>query len=257
MPLSLPGKALVLAQIPFLLIRNLVSSGTNLHILGSSPCIDAGLYNALNPNDIDGDARTIGTTDIGADEAICGTPLAGTYTIGGSSPDYTDFSSAVADLILCGVSAPVIFDVRDGTYTEQISIPAITGASGTNTITFRGEKMDSTTVLLTWPSSSSSLNNYVIELIGAEYFRFEHMHIHRSASLIYGRAMYYEGAQQNIVSNCVVEGSAFNGSSTNAATIFSSTTALEHYNDFFNNRIEEGSYGIFFNGTTSTNLYGR
>ena len=55
--------------------------------------------------------------------------LSGFYTIGGSSPDYATISAAVADLNAQGVSGPTRFAIRAGTYTEQISIDAITGTS--------------------------------------------------------------------------------------------------------------------------------
>ena len=62
--------------------------------------------------------------------------IAGTFTIGGASPDYADFASAVADLNAYGVCGPVVFNIRSGTYNERIEISSITGASAVNTITF-------------------------------------------------------------------------------------------------------------------------
>lgn len=62
--------------------------------------------------------------------------LSGSYTIGGSSPTYATFAAAVAALS-AGVNGPVVFNVRSGTYPEQISIPSITGVSATNTVTFQ------------------------------------------------------------------------------------------------------------------------
>ncbi|MBU1920228.1 choice-of-anchor J domain-containing protein, partial [bacterium] len=62
-------------------------------------------------------------------------PLAGTYTIG-TTGDYTTFAAAVSDLILRGVSAPVIFQVEAETFAESISITAVPGASAVNTVTF-------------------------------------------------------------------------------------------------------------------------
>jgi len=53
-------------------------------------------------------------------------PMSGTYTIGGSSPNYATFGAAVTDLVSKGVNGAVVFNVRNGTYTEQINIPAIT-----------------------------------------------------------------------------------------------------------------------------------
>ena len=48
--------------------------------------------------------------------------LNGVYTIGGASPDYVSFNAAVADMLTCGITGPVIFNVRTGTYTEQVLV---------------------------------------------------------------------------------------------------------------------------------------
>ncbi len=78
--------------------------------------------------------------------------LFGTKTIG-TTGDYSSFTAAVTALTTNGVSGPVVFNVQSGSYSEQISIPAITGASTTNTITFKGLG-DNTTISAT-PSTSN------------------------------------------------------------------------------------------------------
>ncbi len=55
--------------------------------------------------------------------------LSGTYTIGGAAPDYATFNAAVTDLNALGVSGAVVFNVRTGTYTEQVLVPSITGCT--------------------------------------------------------------------------------------------------------------------------------
>ena len=42
--------------------------------------------------------------------------MTGSYTIGGTSPDYTTITDAVSDLSVSGVSGPGIFNIRTGTY---------------------------------------------------------------------------------------------------------------------------------------------
>ncbi len=65
-------------------------------------------------------------------------PLSGTYVIDpGGTGDYTSFAAAVSDLSSWGVSGPVVFQVKENTYSEQITVPAISGASAANTITFK------------------------------------------------------------------------------------------------------------------------
>src|ERR1043166_5545851 len=83
------------------------------------------------------------------------TQLSGSYTIDSagtaSATVFKNFSSAVAYMnggtrtdggpansSPFGVSGPVVFSVMQGTYTEQVDITAVSGASATNTITFDG-----------------------------------------------------------------------------------------------------------------------
>ena len=60
--------------------------------------------------------------------------LNGTYTIGGTTPDYDDIAEAIDELEYAGVCGPVTFWLRDGTYSGSNAIGAISGASSTNTI---------------------------------------------------------------------------------------------------------------------------
>ena len=99
--------------------------------------------------------------------------LNGTYTIGGVTPNYTTCAAALTDLIANGVSGPVIFDVRDGTYNEQIDIPQITGASVTNSIIFQSENNDSTLVVLEF--DITFWDDYVIFFDGADYVTIKSM----------------------------------------------------------------------------------
>nr|MDA3891905.1 hypothetical protein [Salinivirgaceae bacterium] len=55
--------------------------------------------------------------------------LNGTYTIGGTSPDFINFTEAVTVLNTAGIVGPVDFLVRDGYYDEQIVIGKINGSS--------------------------------------------------------------------------------------------------------------------------------
>jgi hypothetical protein len=63
----------------------------------------------------------------------------GTYTIGGTSPDYANFTAAVNDLNTNGVAGdgPVTFNIRNGTYTEIFTINQITNVSLTSNVVFQ------------------------------------------------------------------------------------------------------------------------
>ncbi|MBK3520058.1 hypothetical protein, partial [Carboxylicivirga marina] len=81
------------------------------------------------------------------------TPMCGIYTIGGAEPDFTNFTDAAIALNNAGITCPVIFEVRDGVYDEQIKLYEIKGSSEVNTITFRGESRDSSLVQLHYSTS--------------------------------------------------------------------------------------------------------
>ncbi|HER09596.1 MAG TPA: hypothetical protein ENO20_11880, partial [Bacteroides sp.] len=65
------------------------------------------------------------------------TALCGTYTVGGSNPDFENFEEVATALNNAGITCPVIFEVRDGVYDEQIKLYEISGVSQVNTVTFR------------------------------------------------------------------------------------------------------------------------
>jgi hypothetical protein len=99
--------------------------------------------------------------------------LSGTYTIGGSSPDFTTFAAATAALQAYGLCGPVVFNVRAGTYTECVTIPDVSGASATNTITFQSESGVRTSVIVAWNGASTG----TVNLASAKYVTFQNMTI--------------------------------------------------------------------------------
>jgi len=128
--------------------------------------------------------------------------MSGTYTIdkssAASSTNFTSFGSAVSALSSRGVSGAVTFDVKNGPYTEQVSISAITGASSTNTITFKGNSQT-----LQYSSTSSS-NRHTIRLDGADWIRLEDLDI-VALSSSYGRGVWLRNsADNNIIRNCKI-----------------------------------------------------
>lgn len=140
--------------------------------------------------------------------------LSGAYTIGAgaaSATNYVTFSSAVSDMAFgtradggpingAGVSGPVTFTVAAGTYTEQVLIPAITGASATNTITFNG--VDPLTRIVTRNSTTSG--DYTIRLNGADYIRFDNLGIENTGPTYGFGIQLINLAEHNQITNCRV-----------------------------------------------------
>ena len=101
--------------------------------------------------------------------------LSGTYTINANSEDernYVSFSAATSALS-AGVSGEVIFEVAPGTYEEYVTVNAITGASSSNRVIFRGMGDDNQQVVIT--SNAGYTDNYTLKLNGVDFVTFENM----------------------------------------------------------------------------------
>jgi hypothetical protein len=222
-------------------------SDLNLHT--SAPWLDGkGEYNSDFPEDIDGVSRS-DPPDIGAAEftplAGATTPLSGSYEIG--STPYQDFSNALADLLLKGVSGPVVFDVANGNYNEQLIIRDIPGASDQNTITFRSHSGDPDDVVIYYHDAGTN-DNYVILMKGADYWRFENLtfRANTSASASYGRVFHlFAGTDNFVLSNCLLIGSPVNNSAADALAVVYSRHSVYKSRVFKNNLFQHGSYGYF------------
>lgn len=61
------------------------------------------------------------------------------YTISNNgNADYSSLTEVVNKLTASGICGPVVFEVKDGPYTENFTLPYIEGTSAENTITFTG-----------------------------------------------------------------------------------------------------------------------
>ncbi|MDT8322811.1 MAG: BNR-repeat neuraminidase N-terminal domain-containing protein, partial [Bacteroidota bacterium] len=133
-------------------------------------------------------------------------PMIGAYTIdaaGSGNRNYTDFTSAIADLVVRSVDGAVSFSVAADTYSEQLVIPPIPGASAVNTITFDGGAGNASTRVLRYDVNT----NYgsVVKLDGADHVTFRDITI-QSVGSNYGYCMHFtNGADYNTVIDCVLD----------------------------------------------------
>lgn len=116
---------------------------------------------------------------------ICTGLKAGTYTIGGASPSFPDFASAVSALN-CGIVGPVVFNVRPGTYNERFTIGNPKNTSAINTITFQAENRDSSSVIINSNGVSSSTTRNVIRLNRSKYINLRYLTIRNANNSITG-----------------------------------------------------------------------
>ena len=132
--------------------------------------------------------------------------LSGTYTVGGALPNYSTISAAVADLNALGTSGPVTFQIRPGTYDEQVTIssfPRLGAADDMVTFT-RSAPLAASPV---WRASGvGSSTNWVVRLNGADYVSFAGITF-EAVGATYGRLVTFENeATHHTISNCTFTG---------------------------------------------------
>jgi hypothetical protein len=103
---------------------------------------------------------------------VCSGVLSGSYTIGGTSPDYQTLGQAVAAITNCGISGNVTFNIAPGNYSERLDISEIIGSSATNRVVFQSANGDSNSVVISLTASNGG-NNYIIKLTNTEYITFK------------------------------------------------------------------------------------
>lgn len=141
----------------------------------------------------------------------------GTYTIG-SGGNYTTLAAAVSDLNL-GITGPVVFNILPGTYSGtgwQGLIGNVTGASATNTITFKAQNGPGT-VSISFAGTSSA--NYVFGLNGASYVTIKNLTLNNT-STTYGNVIRFTGTSTfDSVVGCKMSSPVVSSTSADVAVV--------------------------------------
>ncbi|MDO7844965.1 right-handed parallel beta-helix repeat-containing protein [Hymenobacter sp. M29] len=181
--------------------------------------------------------------------------LSGAYTINSALPtggtNYASFGAAATALTTSGVSGPVTFAVSGGPYTEQLKLPAITGSSATNRVTFNGNgrTLQFTPTVAAEPA--------VVILNGADFITLNNLNVTAlTGTTASWGVQLVNNADNNVVSNCTVTaGIAFNcagivsGASTTSIT-GAGATANQNVT-ISGNTVQGGYYGIVAMGNTA------
>jgi len=174
----------------------------------------------------------------------CSGALSGTYTIGGTSADYSSFHDAALALNQCGINGAVVFNVASGTYNENLNLSYISGISATNTITFQSVTGDSTDVILAY-DATGTVDNYVVMMNGVSYITFKDMTF-EAQDANYARVFVMNNSTHNIDinSNIIKATQVDSFSNNNMALIFAIDSTLGSDISITNNNLHNGSYGI-------------
>jgi gliding motility-associated-like protein len=196
--------------------------------------------------------------------AIGGHFPAGTYTVDATQPTdpagTRNFRSLndVASVISCGITGPVLFNVKPGVYNEQVRFPAIPNSSAQNTITFQSENGNAETTTITFNASSVG-TNYTIKLDSASHFIFKNLTI-ASLNQIYGRTVDIANLASDInVLNCIIKASlpdasdyaTYGGDQTMVAGIHAATGLKGGGLIIKGNKFVRGAKGIYIVGAAA------
>lgn len=183
------------------------------------------------------------------------TAMSGTYTIGASGADFSSFTQAANSLTGGGVSSPVTFLVKSGTYTEQFSLGSILGASLNNNITFQSMANHPDSVVLNYNASGSG-NNYVIRLDKGSYITLRAMSVN-ALNTTNGRVIaLMDSATYDTIENCRLTTASTTSSSDGTAVIYGFIQGINRIT-IRNNIISNGGYGVFMGQpNTSTMVKG-
>lgn len=133
------------------------------------------LINSVTDNDQRND--TARNTQI-----LCDAPIQGIYTVSNVNGDFDSFTSTIATMTACGISGTTIFDVAPGTYNEQLYINRIPGASPNDTIVWRSQTGDSTSVVINFKPSWTGRYSTIDMWTDASWMTFQGMTIRNLAN---------------------------------------------------------------------------
>lgn len=167
------------SQPPFTWNGNMASGQTSNIIIGNYTFTPGTTYNLTASTTSPNGGSDCNNFNNNARITELGTQLCGVYTIGGSNPDFQNFTEAAVALNSGGISCSVIFKVRNGTYKEHIILNEIQGSSPTSTITFESQNGDPLSATLLYDTTDVS-NDYTLILNGTDYIRFNKLGIKRN-----------------------------------------------------------------------------
>ncbi|MEN9369175.1 MAG: hypothetical protein RI952_40 [Bacteroidota bacterium] len=185
---------------------------------------------------------------------------AGTYTMNPTlSPSATNFTS-FADFISsvnCGVTGPVVLNVKKGTYVGSLSFLNVSGTSAVNTITINGANSKLIDTL------TSTKPDYILQIRNSNYITIDSMTFEAHANSTKGYVVSMGDCNYNTIKNCKIigdqtgTGTTFGGIVISGSTSSYSTATTARYNKILNNDISGGYFGIAaYGSTTIANMFG-
>lgn len=186
---------------------------------------------------------------------ICTGLNAGTYTIGGASPTFNTINDAV-NAIACGITGPVTFNIRPGTYSERFTINNPKNTSETNKIIFRSEDGNVNSVIISSNGVSGATTRNIVRLNRSKFIVFDNLTFKNSSNSIAGSAGIQLTSQASdiTIKNCVIMMDTNSNTPNIFGIVSSDSSSLSVAGKsasnvkIINNKIYGGNAGIILNG---------
>ena len=175
---------------------------------------------------------------------------AGTYTIGTcTGSDYNTLTTALDTLHNAGVAGPVVFELCEQTFAEQLNFGHIPGADANNTITFK--TISGATDMAKITHTPTNASNYVISINEANNITFDSIYFYANYSSGSGNNIFANVAkieQSDFISflNCTLRSKATTASSTNANIMLLGDN--NHFITVNNCLLDSGYYSVRSSG---------
>ncbi|OFY04206.1 MAG: hypothetical protein A2W93_05775 [Bacteroidetes bacterium GWF2_43_63] len=208
------------------------------------------------PNDL-ADANA-GNDTLKKQYLVCPVPLAGSYSINPAQPttgtNFHSFADVLTVLNVCGLSDTTIFNIASGVYDTLLTFGnAIPGQGPSAPVIFQSATGNPEDVLLR-NNSTSTANNFVIEVNGAKFMTFRNLSL-QSMGGTYGTCITMKNSCRNItIENNKITGPVATSGVTNLALIYDPNTSADSNIVIRNNTFHNGSFSLYFQGSSVTAL---
>lgn len=172
--------------------------------------------------------------------------LSGTYTVG-TGGDFLNVVDAADALTKFGVCGPVVMNILPGIYTGSVVLSDVSGTSATNTVTFKSQNGNSSSVII---NAAAAGTGAVVLLANTSYVTIRDVTM-AAAIPNEGRVVTFTGSSSydNIL-HCVIN-SQGNTTSSNSAGIYAEDITGGNLT-IVGNVINRGYYGIRVEGVGTT-----
>ncbi|MFC2115740.1 NosD domain-containing protein, partial [Bacteroidota bacterium] len=191
--------------------------------------------------------------DIGAYEySSTLSPMSGTYTIFGDTPDFGSIKQATDSLQLLGISGPVTLNIRDNgsPHEEQIHLGEVQGTDASNRITFQSDPGNTVDVVFQY-SGQTSEYPWIIRFNRASYISLKNLTLSSHNSTWPGVIFFEGNSNHDSILNCTINST---GNATGSNAIWGSDEGLSDIS-IIGNTITDAETGISFSGINNPDKY--